>query len=1030
VAIIPPPAPGWLSVLASQLSKKAANQFRRNAGATSCAMLDDIILPNVYKPGESFLALAADKKTSRDHGASEIWAEHRSDITWELVADQMFFTNALKPVSADDPRFHHPSQRVVFGGPAVLTFEFDQKDVGFFEQQCAWMRSSGKKDTDCRMGDVYRALSMYADFLGITVVWSGNKSFHIHVMFDPASMLALAPSVRHASPRAGFVSHWQALKAVVMPILNPVLDGVAVEPDNALQFPDAYRRLPLGTRVHDSQNFFGFPVGARIPQLVMWEKFRKQAATDAAALFFQAQRFSAVEASAKARRNRQRSVAAAKALPRVFTQEELGHFEAKIRETFPAGSYPEFVRFEHGATEGWRAMFRNHAGDRTPTSVMKEKYAGVHISGSNPLDLRSGEPRLARPLGESLATWARALRDPRPVDFMFDDGDPDDEDDPDLPLTITHLLGAGHVSGASALEQRFAREAGSREATPHATRRFFRRALLNSTIWVKGPEGSGKTTVLMKMTPGILDHAGRLGRRRRAMFAFTDYPSAEEKCAAFNAIQIELGSAYRGMVIPSFSRLYEAAVAAGMADQKITSVMAAQKGCASRWIAIERHQPKVFEWMSEYIREAYMAAGQFPVFFTVHTVAQQWKNCTYSRLMWGRNFWRDMQSGAAPKDRDADARNDTHLVLMVHDEIDASKVVAIEPAEIVEWVRALIQSDPAAWDPVSTSLAETYRSYDRFRIANPFPLVRGTQVQIDFEKAREIFHLGLEQWQELTLKEDGAYEEAHPDRPIYRDCVIDGHRWVAKPRLWWRGTFGRAVADRLIVLTTEMLPTAAVEHADPDGFVIYSLETPQIGRDTVDVHLPRSVTSTKMKEVCAEYQEKLSPDAPENIMVVSDSVKGQITDARSHFSARGSNAYIGRHVLQTMPFMHPSQHELLLALNAYTGRDDCVALYHLDRFNQTAGRNLGFRRTGDATHTLLINPRLYRFLLENHGWHFSRYDMLVHVDKRQREHLRAKPVAITPPPMAGVAVLDHRDKPARPLLIPEWDAINAPDAQA
>jgi hypothetical protein len=32
-------------------------------------MLDEVILPNVYKPGKSS-CLAADKKTARDHGSS------------------------------------------------------------------------------------------------------------------------------------------------------------------------------------------------------------------------------------------------------------------------------------------------------------------------------------------------------------------------------------------------------------------------------------------------------------------------------------------------------------------------------------------------------------------------------------------------------------------------------------------------------------------------------------------------------------------------------------------------------------------------------------------------------------------------------------------------------------------------------------------------------------------------------------------------------------------------------------------------
>ena len=62
----------------------------------------------------------------------------------------------------------------------------------------------------------------------------------------------------------------------------------------------------------------------------------------------------------------------------------------------------------------------------------------------------------------------------------------------------------------------------------------------------------------------------------------------------------------------------------------------------------------------------------------------------------------------------------------------------------------------------------------------------------------------------------------------------------------------------------------------------------------------------------------------------------------------------------------------------------------MDRFNQSAGRNIGFRKSGAATHTLLANRRLYRWLNETQGICFARYNLLLHLTPVQREWIFAK----------------------------------------
>jgi hypothetical protein len=988
-------ADAWLPYIAAKLKPKSYKQFDKAAQCTTCEMLTRIILPHVYN-SYGALALAWSPKTSRDHDLADTWRQAFAaglDMA-PFYGDVSYFTHALRPVTAGHPTYTSPSVRVRLSGPSTFTFEFDSDDVLVFEAQCALMRSKTGKNSDSTMGQLHAALSQYTDYIGTNITWSGNKSFHYHISFDPEPIVAANPVLMGADPREGLMQHWDRLKNIVLPILN-LRDpsGEMIQPDNATRAPEQYRRMPLGGREigeFSKGNFFDMPLGTRTTQVVLWESYRKNALKGATAQFFRENLFTTAQGAERAAANKQKVASKVRAatgvMGAIYSPEQQGYFGKKLGEIFTA--YPKFSHFTHQAGE-WRAMFLNHDQDGNAASVMREGFGSVAVMGSNPLDLQSGKPHLGRTLGEAMAEWSdeyRRLMTPTRDGMPFD-GD-EDYDDPDMPVVDHVKIGIGHVTGPSDREQLFLKHAISRDTTFKETKRFFLDVLMTSTrIWVKGPEGSRKTITLMEILPRYLDLEAHNGRSRRAMFAFCDYVGAREKCEAFNELQAEKGTQYRGIVIKSFSKLYDEVVAE-LGLEKISVTEAGKRNHVSHWEAIRREQPAVVTRMAEIHDALYrtLKLGQCHVFFSVHDVAENWSTCPMSRKMWGRDFFRHLAQGF--EDRDLEAIKDTHLSVLVHDEISFGQVLCTQPKAIVDWVRAMVHAEPRIWTGTKTSLADTLDSFDHYSLKNPPPSTsRDKYLPVDFNLAREVAHLGVDQWEELTLTADGAYPENNPNLPIYTRCVQDDHRWVVKPRMWWQGHG----ANTIIALTTEMLPTACIERADPNWWDVFALET-QIARDVVDVYLA-SLNADNMLETCREFQTKICPATPDSVLVISDCLKDQISKCRTHISARGANSYIGKHVLQTMSFMHPDQHEVMLALNAYTGRNDCVALYHLDRFNQSAGRNLGFRLQGEASHTLAANRRLYKWLKDCQGWFFTRYDLVAHHDARHREYMRSEVAA-------------------------------------
>ncbi len=66
-----------------------------------------------------------------------------------------------------------------------------------------------------------------------------------------------------------------------------------------------------------------------------------------------------------------------------------------------------------------------------------------------------------------------------------------------------------------------------------------------------------------------------------------------------------------------------------------------------------------------------------------------------------------------------------------------------------------------------------------------------------------------------------------------------------------------------------------------------------------------------------------------------------------------------------------------------------MGLRHIDEFNQSAGRNLGFRKRGEVRHVLLVNRRLFGLLMGGSGvLGRSRYDLRLHLDRNQRFEIK------------------------------------------
>ena len=171
------------------------------------------------------------------------------------------------------------------------------------------------------------------------------------------------------------------------------------------------------------------------------------------------------------------------------------------------------------------------------------------------------------------------------------------------------------------------------------------------------------------------------------------------------------------------------------------------------------------------------------------------------------------------------------------------------------------------------------------------------------------------------------------------------------------------------MLTTEAVPTRIIaainkESADQgekqdDRFKVYDFGLPDSARDTVTVELQRACKKESLDGLVRAYQERY-PQAE----IIADMVKAKISEftVTTHMSAKGSNSYIGSDIVGFYNAPSPALFGELGVLNTRFGRSDLVRLFYIDRFDQTCGRNRGFRGERGRDHKAVFPPRLYNWL--------------------------------------------------------------------
>jgi hypothetical protein len=196
---------------------------------------------------------------------------------------------------------------------------------------------------------------------------------------------------------------------------------------------------------------------------------------------------------------------------------------------------------------------------------------------------------------------------------------------------------------------------------------------------------------------------------------------------------------------------------------------------------------------------------------------------------------------------------------------------------------------------------------------------------------------------------------------IYAKMV--GQRYYVRSRGWWNDF------SRVTMLTTEAVPTRIMEAIDresasrgelqDDRFKVYDFGLPDSARDTVSIELQRPCKKESLAELVRAYRDEYPASE-----IIADMVKNRISEfaVTTHMSAKGSNMYMHSDIVGFYSALSPVLFGELGALNTRFGRSDLVRLFYIDCFDQTCGRNRGFRGEEGRDHRAVFPPRLHNWL--------------------------------------------------------------------
>ncbi len=935
---------------AHDLGGQGINLFRNAIYGTKSKLLDSYIRPHLLRPGQSYIYIAEDNgKTGRrnyDPGntaAAMINGELAVPGQWGL------FTNPLAwiDINADGTR---PSDRPINIGFCVYTLEFDDLAIG---EQLKAISNGGLKRTE-------EILTCFKDYRGYEVIYGGRKSLHFHFVFD----------LRHWSHDLAFASnssyqenwladfpdtylreaHQDRWKVIECAFRKGT--GIEAKPDNSLQYWEQNRRLPLALRLVQDDHPLGLPVGSYVHQYVLASTVRKTAPHRSKGWLHHGDLIgsSAVRHAQRHGGRKTPNVEQAGFADTARTADEQRRFHEFLTENFPkltVGSDIRYASVEIGH-QGPKLYLFNNADDETPSSIIQGDYTNVLLQGQHQFEGRT------YPLPVSPNQLYAAMVD----------------QDTRLAVLNDHVLDRVFAATVNDCET-------YRQFLNDHIFTAMRAALL---VLILGPEGCGKSHAVMANIGRLVGQSDELA----VHFADTDefvfisspsYTQAAEKIRDFTAMYPN--GPYVAFEYLSLTELYQRQCPA--CDQ-ISEINALDMGFSSWLRAVHDQQPEIYAGMLAHRDElhAIRRRGQIPVLFGVHETVRRHADTGMTRLFYARSFGERWFDHMTPEDRRAyrtKLRFETPFSHVVLDEISVSDLVIIHRAADVRWAWNFVRSVEQI--PEADKLAR-YKSFKAYRLNNPRPRDDNDwSDKSDWTYVQEILHANYSDEDLVQITSERCPFD--DDKGMYSECI--GRFYYVAPRNWWSGL------ERITLLTTESVPAQIInalagrcardDEEGPNPYRVFRFDQPGLFGDFVYVENHPDCKKQTLPRLAEAYMERF-PDA----VVISDMLKERIDDdvaVLTHLSARGSNE-LERHDL--IAFYTAPSTELfsqLAALDARLGTRNSIALWYVDRFNQTCGRNRGFRGQYECHHIAVMTHRMYKWLAPYlFGW--SRYSF----PRRQR----------------------------------------------
>ena len=532
-----------------------------------------------------------------------------------------------------------PKVRLTNIGFLIVTIEYDCKFSNEFEEILSWTRGKDGKGRCAAFSTVDQELCKLSDYRGYSIVLSGSRSLHFHIIFS-TTHLKNAPYQATAKERQqaynehsallenAYCIYWEHTNDAFDRLLEPSFKAdlkQSLKADRQLRQPTQWRRTPWEIRTLDKPStILGLNKGTEVPQIVILENIRTRASKTNKG-FLVPESFSCDPMPVPTNPSRQAPQISGDISPLItLLQEECSEW----------GEYPKPVQVSQQHND-WVINFRNHPGDKKPSTIVMGQYRPLLLRGRHDF----GDRKFLLPLDMT----ANALVDHLALRTGL--------------ATIASTKPASQTSNASTnpatsrwcharvLDEYSNKFKGS-FAEPLSDKplqeikeiyrdklwhEFFRSRDLSDKIVVNSGEGIGKTSTIL---PLLLDEAGDEAMRhedgilRFCALAFRSHEQARLKAEEFQ------NAGYSVVVWRSFWDHYKEACAI-LKQKEIARHEFTDTSPKAVLAKIKKRQRLVFDHLERARKALWQAPATFTSYSTVllltHRTVQTWDAGTLTR---------------------------------------------------------------------------------------------------------------------------------------------------------------------------------------------------------------------------------------------------------------------------------------------------------------------------------------------------------------------------------------------------------------